>query len=732
MSGIVRMTRRGLLKAGVVLGGGLVLGFHLPLRGVVPAADAAPGDFAPNAFLRIDADGLVTVVVNKSEMGQGVYTSLPMLVAEELACDWKAVRFEPSPVEPAYNHVKFGSMVTGGSTSVRTEWERLSKAGAAARMMLVAAAAAEWKAKPSDCRADNGAVIHADGRKIDYGKLVGAAAKRPVPKEVPLKARGARSLLGRRMHRLDSPGKVDGSARFGLDIRLPGMLTAVVARPPVFGGKVVSFDASKAKAVPGVKAVFKVPSGVAVVAADFHSARKGREALSVAWDDGAGSKLSTPGMRAEYALLAQSPGRVARKEGDPAQVYSRAVRRLAADYEVPYLAHAPMEPLNCLVDLRKDRCEIWTGSQAQTWDRDAAARIAGLPPEKVRLNTTLLGGGFGRRANPASDFVSEAVHVAKGAGPGAPVRVVWTREDDMRGGFYRPMWHSRIAAGFDDSGRPVSWAHTIVGQSILAGTPFMPDPPADWIDETSVEGAKELAYRVPDLQVDLHSVRHTVPVLWWRSVGHSHTAFAVESFIDEAARLAKKDPLEYRLSLLPPGARQRGVLELAAREAGWGKAMPKGQGRGIAVHESFGSFIAHVAEVSVDDESGLRVRRVVCAIDCGEVVNPGIIEAQMEGAVAFGLSAALHGAITLKDGRVEQGSFDDYPILRMGEAPQVEVHIVSSTEAPGGVGEPGVPPVAPAVANALFDASGVRLRTLPMTRDAVRAALRKGQGRADG
>jgi isoquinoline 1-oxidoreductase beta subunit len=722
MSGILLLSRRDVLKSGLALGGGLVLGFRLPLPG---DAEAAAKPFAPNAFLRIGTDGVVTVVVNKSEMGQGVYTALPMLVAEELMCDWKTVRVEAAPVAPAYNHATFGVQVTGGSTSVRTEWQRLSKAGATAREMLISAAAGKWKAKRSDCRAKDGMVVHVGGRSLAYGELAAAAAKLPAPKSVRLKGRADRSLLGTRTHRLDSPSKVDGSAQFGLDVHLPGMLTALVARPPVFGGKVVRVDDAKAKAVPGVKAVFRVPSGVAVVASDFFSARQGRDALEIAWDDGKGGKLLTPAMREAYALMAEKPGAVARKVGDPETAYPFTSRRLVSEYDVPFLAHAPMEPLNCVVDLRGGKCEIFTGTQAQTWDRNAAAKIAGIPESRVRLHTTLLGGGFGRRANPASDFVSEAVHVAKGAG-GAPVRVVWTREDDVRGGYYRPMWHSRIAAGFGPDGKPVAWMHTIVGQSILGGTPFMPKPAPGWIDETSVEGAKELPYAVPNLRVDLHTVKSVVPVLWWRSVGHSHTAFAVESFIDEAARAAGKDPLEYRLSLLPPKSRHRGVLELAAKQAGWGTAMPKGEGRGIAVHESFGSIIAHVAEVSVDADSEMRVRRVVTAIDCGEVVNPDIIEAQMEGGVAFGLSAALHGAITLKDGRVEQGSFDDYPVLRMSEAPRAEVHIVPSTEAPGGVGEPGVPPVAPAVANALFAAAGVRLRSLPMTREAIRAARRQG------
>jgi isoquinoline 1-oxidoreductase beta subunit len=712
MSGIVLLSRRDLLKSGLALGGGLVLGFRLPLPGEAAGAKAPAKPFAPNAFLRIGTDGAVTVIVNKSEMGQGVYTALPMLVAEELMCDWKSVRVEAAPVAPAYNHATFGVQVTGGSTSVRSEWQRLSKAGATAREMLLSAAASKWKAKRADCRAADGRVTHADGRSLGYGELAAAAAKVPAPKKAPLKGRSERKLLGTRTHRLDSPAKIDGSARFGLDVTLPGMLTALVARPPAFGGKLLRLDDAKARAVPGVKAVFRVPSGVAVVAADFFSAKKGRDALDLSWDDGAGGKLSTPTMREAYARMAEKAGSVARKVGDPETAYPFTSRRLVAEYEVPFLAHAPMEPLNCVVDLRGGKCEIFTGTQAQTWDRNAAARIAGIPESRVKLHTTLLGGGFGRRANPASDFVSEAVHVAKGAG-GAPVRVVWTREDDTRGGYYRPMWHSRIAAGFGPDGKPVAWMHTIVGQSILGGTPFMPKPPAGWIDETSVEGAKDLPYAVPNLRVDLHTTKSAVPVLWWRSVGHSHTAFAVESFIDEAAAAAGKDPLEYRLSLLPPKSRHRGVLELAAREAGWGTPMPKGQGRGIAVHESFGSFIAHVAELSVDEESVLRVRRVVTAIDCGEVVNPDIIEAQMEGGVAFGLSAALHGAITLKEGRVEQGNFDRFPLLRIGEMPVVEVHIVPSAAAPSGIGEPGVPPVAPAVANAIAAATGKRLRRLP-------------------
>ena len=491
---------------------------------------------------------------------------------------------------------------------------------------------------------------------------------------------------------------------------------------PVFGGKVVSFNATKAKTIPGVRDVVQVPSGVAVVADGFWGAREGREALEIAWNEGEWARLSTEGMREDFAKLARTPGLAARKEGDPEKALSSSIRKLSAEYEVPYLAHATMEPLNCCVDLRDDRCDIWTGTQFQTVDRNTAARAAGLKPEQVRVHTTYLGGGFGRRANPQNDFVVEAVEVAKAVKK--PVKVIWTREDDTKGGYYRPMWYDRLSAGLDEKGNLLAWQHTIVGQSIMTGTPFEGMGVKDGIDAASVEGAQDIPYAIPNLLVDLHTPKIGVPVLWWRSVGHSHTAFVVESFLDEAVHAAGKDPFEFRRGLLADKPRHRGVLELAAGKAGWGKPLPAGWGRGIAVHESFGSFIAQVAEVSVSKEGGIRVHRVVCAIDCGRVVNPDTIEAQMESGIVFGLSAALHGAITLKNGRVEQSNFHDYPVLRMSEMPKVEVHIVASREAPGGVGEPGVPPIAPAVANAVFSATGARMRTLPMTPGAVLKALK--------
>ncbi len=717
------MNRRQFMKTGVMAGGGLLLACHIPF-GSRAALAAGESSFAPNAFLRIGSDDSITVIVNKSEMGQGIYTSLPMLVAEELCCDWKKVTFQASPVAPEYNHTQFGPlMVTGGSSSVRSEWERLSRAGAAAREMLIAAAAQEWQVDPASCRAENGVVHGPAGKKLSFGKLAAKAAQLPVPKEPQLKT-GAKNLLGKPLHRLDSPAKINGTATFGIDVQAPGMLIALIVRPPVFGGKIRNFDAAPALAVPGVKQVVAVDAGVAVVAEGFWPAHKGCEALTASWEEGEGASLSTPEMRAEYARLAGTPGLVARKDGDAVAMLEKAKKRFEAEYEVPFLAHATMEPLNCFVDLKKESCLIRTGSQFQTVDRAAAARVAGLQPEQVTLETTFLGGGFGRRGCPASDFVVEAVQVAKAVGQ--PVKVIRTREHDMRAGFYRPMWYDRVAACLDDKGMPLAWHHRIVGQSIIAGTAFESAMVKNGIDNTSVEGAADTPYAIPNLQVELHSPKSQVPVLWWRSVGHSHTAFVMESFLDELAHAAGKDPCQYRCDLLQKHPRHLKVLLTAADKAGWGKRLAKGRGRGIAVHESFGSYIAQVAEVSLTAKGELRVHRVVCAVDCGRIVNPDTIKAQMESGIVFGLTAALYGAITLKGGRVEQGNFNDYPLLRLAAMPIVEVHIVPSDDPPGGIGEPGVPPTAPAVANALFAASGARVRSLPLTPDKIKEALKRG------
>jgi len=716
------MTRRQFIKTGAMIGGGLVLACHLPF-GRRDSEAASEEVFAPNAFLRIGRDNSVTVIVNKSEMGQGVYTSLPMLVAEELCCDWKKVKFRPSPVAPEYNHAQFGPiMVTGGSSSVRSEWERLSLAGAAAREMLVTAAAQAWQVDPSLCRAENGIVISPSGARLSFGALADKAALLPVPKQPKLKS-AKKNLLGTPAKRLDSPAKVNGSAIFGIDVHEPGMLTAVIARPPVFGGKVAHFNADTAKAHPGVRAVVAVEAGIAVAADDFWQALKGRDLLEITWDEGKWAGISTPLMHEQYAHLATTTGLIARKDGDAPTVLAKSHERVEAVFTVPYLAHATMEPLNCFVDLKSDSCLIRTGSQFQTVDRAAAARITGLKPEQITFETTFLGGGFGRRACTGSDFVSEAVQVAKAVGQ--PIKVIRTREDDMRAGYYRPMWYDRVEACLDKKGYPLAWHHRIVGQSIIAGTPFESAMVKEGIDNTSVEGASDTPYDIPNLQIELHSPANGVPVLWWRSVGHSHTAFVMESLLDDLAHKAGKDPYQYRRTLLAKHPRNLKVLQTAAEKSGWGKPLPKGRGRGIAVHESFGSFVAQVAEVSLDKKGGIKVHRVVCAVDCGRIVNPDTIKAQMESGIIFGLSAALYGAITLQNGRVEQGNYDSYPLVRMAAAPKIEVHIVASNEAPGGVGEPGVPPIAPAVANALFALSGTRVRTLPMTPEAIKTAMKK-------
>jgi isoquinoline 1-oxidoreductase beta subunit len=718
-------SRRDFLKVTTAAFGGLLLGFRLGDDAGAAAESAgqragqSAAEFVPNAFIRISKSNVVTILVNKVEMGQGVYTSLPMLIAEELEVDLQKVKVVAAPVDPAYNHPDFGIQFTGGSQSIASEWDRLRQAGASAREMLLAAAADTWQVDRASLRAESGRVIGPGGKTLTYGQLVEKARTMPVPKEVRLKDPSEFKIIGKPTRRLDSREKVTGAAMFGLDARVPGMLTALVARPPVFGGKVREVKADRAKAVRGVRDVVQVPSGVAVVATSFWAAKRGRDALEVVWDEGEGATVDTGAMQTAYAELAQKPGRPAKREGDVDAALSGAAKQLTAEYTMPYLAHAPMEPLNCLVRLAADRCEIWTGTQLQTVDRVNAAAAAGLRPEQVYIHTQFLGGGFGRRANPKSDFIVEAVQVAQAAK--APVKVVWTREDDIRGGFYRPMWHSRITAGLDAAGTPVAWKHVIVGQSIVEGTPFAEAMVKDGIDVTSVEGAADLPYAVPNVVVELHSTKNPVPVLWWRSVGHTHTGFVVESFIDECAHAAGRDPFEYRKALLANAPRHLGVLELAGQKGGWGTPLPPGRARGIAVHASFGSWCAQVAEVSVQERT-LRVHRVVCAIDCGRAINPETIRAQMEGGIVFGLSAALYGQITLKGGRVEQSNFHDYPVLRLDQMPTVEVHVVPSIERPSGIGEPGTPLMAAAISNALFALTGRRIRALPYLKQGFESA----------
>ncbi|MBX3702333.1 MAG: xanthine dehydrogenase family protein molybdopterin-binding subunit [Steroidobacteraceae bacterium] len=708
----VTLSRRDFLAAGAVLGG-LVIAFFVPGARRFALAQPAPAPLPPpNAFLRIGTDDTMTVLLARSEMGQGVWTTLPMLIAEELDADWTRIRVEHAPAAPAYAHTAFGVQMTGGSTSTWSEFDRYRQAGALARALLIAAAAERFGVAASDCGTKDGAVICGNDR-ARYGELAAAAAKLAPPATITLKNPKDWKIIGKATRRLDTPEKVTGRAQFGIDVHFDGLLSAVVARPPVFGGKVLSFDAAAARAVPGVRDVVQVPTGVAVVADHFWAAKLGRDALAVTWDAGPNAGLDSGRLREEFRDLAMSPGAVAARAGDAAAALASSAKVLTAEYAVPYLAHAAMEPLNCAVRIAPGKCEIWTGTQFQGVDQQVAAAITGLKPEQVEIHTLFLGGGFGRRATPTSDFVSEAVQVAKAAGK--PVKTVWTREDDTRGGYYRPAYLHRLRVGLDAGGMPAAWAHTIVGQSIAVGTPFESMMIRDGVDALSVEGVADSPYlkEVAHHLVDLHSPRTGVPVLWWRSVGHSHTAFAMESMIDELAAAARRDPVQYRRTLLAQHPRHLGVLELAAERAGWGSKLPEGRARGIAVHESFGSWVAQVAEVSVEN-GRIRVHRVVCAIDCGIAVNPDGVAAQVESAVAYALSAALAGRIDFRDGRPQQSNFHDYPVLRLDEMPRVEVHIVPSTERPGGVGEPGVPPVAPAVANAVFALTGRRLRELPL------------------
>ena len=710
-------SRRKFLQTTAAIGGGLVIGFHLPafakqIRNIgIPAAE----NFAPNAFVRIGKDNMITVIVNHSEMGQGAYTSLPMIIADELDADWNKVKFEAAPVDPVYNHPGFGMQGTGGSTSTWVEWDRFRNAGATGRYLLIAAAAQTWNVDPSTLRTEKGFVIHSSsGRKISYGELVDKAATIAAPKEVKLKDAKDFKFIGKPVKRLDTPEKIDGSGIFAMDVKLPGLLTAVIARAPVFGGKVKSFNADKAKAIPGVKEVVQIDRGIAVVANGFWPAKLGRDALEIVWDEGVLSTLDTKAQTKQYADLAKQTGAVAKKEGDVSAAKDKAVKKFDVVYDLPYLAHAPMEPLNCVADVKADGCEIWVGTQFQTVDAMTAAAITGLKPNQVKLHTTLLGGGFGRRAVLDAHFVSEAVQVSKAIR--SPVKVVWTREDDIRGGYYRPRAYHTISAGLDAAGKPLYWKHNIVCQSFAVGTPLEAMMVQNGVDGTAVEGASEIPYHVPNKQVEWNMAPNGVPTLWWRSVGSSHTAFVVEGFIDELAKAAGKDPFEYRRMLMDKHPRQKKVLEYVATKAGWKNPLPAGRGKGIAVHESFGSVVAMVAEVSIA-KNNLKVHKVTVAVDCGQVVNPDTIKAQMEGCVVFGLTAALYGEISFENGRVKQRNFHDYKMLRMNEMPVVDVHIMDSKEKMGGVGEPGVPPVAPAVMNALFTLTGKRVRNLPLQPD---------------
>jgi isoquinoline 1-oxidoreductase beta subunit len=717
-----RLSRRQFLRATGLAGGGLMLGIGLPAGGrLAHAQEQQKMVFPPAAFIRIAPDNSVTMLINKLEFGQGVFTSLSMLFAEELDCDWTKVRAEHAPAAKVYAHPQYGIQFTGGSQSVASSWRQFRVIGASARQMLVEAAAQQWNVPAGNLDTQRGVVFERGGakRRATFGQLAEAAAKQPIPTKVGLKADPADYILiGQPVRRIDSREKGDGSAQFGLDKMLPGMKVAMVARPPVFGGKVKRFDATKAKAVKGVDAVVQIPvdrggSGAAVIASGYWPAKQARDALVIDWELPPGA--DTAAQAAEFRKLAATPGLPARSDGS-AEAINSAAQRIQADYLLPYLAHAPMEPLNATIELKPDRMTIYCGSQFQTIDQAQAAGAAGLKPEQVDLVTMFAGGGFGRRANPSSDYLIEAVNLVKAAqqvGINAPIKVIWSREDDLAGGYYRPMVAHRVNVGLDAKGLPVAWQHTLVGQSILKGTAFESAFVKNGVDGSLTEGVVDTPYTLPNMQVGVHHPEVNVPVLWWRSVGHSHTAYVMETLVDQLAAAAKQDPIAYRLALLDPKHnRVRGVLTAVRDKSGWDKPLPKGRARGVAVHESFGSVCAQVAEVSVQNNA-ITVHKVTAVIDCGTAVNPLTIEAQVQSAIVYGLSAALYGQISLKDGRVQQTNFHQYPVLRLPDMPECNVHIMPSREAPSGVGEPGTPPIAPAVANAVAALTGKRLRTLP-------------------
>ncbi|WP_271274179.1 xanthine dehydrogenase family protein molybdopterin-binding subunit [Aliamphritea hakodatensis] len=714
----VTTSRRGFLKlAGA--GAGLSLAMKLPAAEQISDAQQAGETFAPNAFLRITPDNRITLVMKHLEMGQGTYTGLTTLVAEELDADWDLIDLEAAPADAArYKNLHWGAQGTGGSSAMANSFLQMREAGATARQMLINAAAEQWAVPAGELTTANSTVIHtASQRSATYGELADQAASLSVPaaEQVRLKSPSQFRLIGRKVSRKDR-GKNNGTAIFTQDIQLNGMLTAVVAHPPRFGAVVMNFDAAAARQVKGVVDVVAIPSGVAVLAKDFWSAKTGRDKLQITWDERDAISKGSEELLAEYRQLSASPGLVARQEGDAATRLQGAEDPLALEFEFPYLAHAAMEPMNCVAKVTADGCEIWNGDQVQTMDQGAIAATLGLKPEQVKINTLLAGGSFGRRANPLSDYVLESVQIAKSQS-GVPVKLVWTREDDMRAGYYRPLYLHSLKGSVNEQGYPQAWQQRIVGQSIIKGTAFEAFLVKDGIDGTSVEGAADLPYQVPDLQVELHTTENQVPVQWWRAVGHTHTAFSTEVFLDQLARKGGKDPYELRKELLAGHPRHLGVLKLAAEKAGWGRKLPANRGMGIAVHESFNSYVAEVAEVSVAEDGSFRVEKITCAVDCGLAINPDIIEAQMQGGIGYGLSAALMSEITLEDGQVKQSNFHDYQVLRMDQMPEIEVHIVPSAEPPTGVGEPGTPPVAPAVANALSAVTGEVYTRLPLPRN---------------
>ncbi|WP_250464662.1 xanthine dehydrogenase family protein molybdopterin-binding subunit [Microbulbifer litoralis] len=708
-------TRRQFLKAAATGAAVFAIGFYLPFgrraraQGVPQAVETPP----PNLFLTIDADNNITLISKYLEMGQGVTTGLATLLAEELEADWSQMHFEFAPNDASvYNNLVFGPVMgTGGSTSMAGSWEQMRKVGAAARSMFVEAAARKWRLPMGELKAEKGHVLHGSGKRASYGELAADAMQLPVPRDAPLKDPADWKLIGKNLPRIDSPDKTDGRATFALDIRRPGTVTAAVAHPPLFGARPTGFDADAAKKLPGVLDAVQIPTGVAVLARDSWSALRGRDLLSVEWDNSNAETRSSEQILADYRRQAEGAGLPAANRGDAAAALGRATQKFSAEFTFPYLAHAPMEPLNCALEMKDGEAHLWAGSQLQSIDERVIAEIMGIGVDRVRIHTLLSGGSFGRRGNPVGDWVAELAQIVKASDSKAPVHLLWSREDDIRGGFYRPAVLHQLEVGLNDEGDISGWQHKVVTQSIFSGTPFEQMMVSDGVDHSSVEGLADTPYQIGDFSVRSFNAESPLPVLWWRSVGHNHTAHVVETTIDALAAMAGADPVEYRLKLLPD-ARDRETLKLAAGKSGWGGNPGENRGRGIACHRSFGTPVALVADVTVDGDA-FQVDKIVAAVHCGVAINPDIVAAQVEGAIGFALSTLLRNEITLENGRVQQSNFHNYVPTRMREMPKVEVHIVPSTDAPTGIGEPGVPPLAPAVGNAIAAATGKRMYRLP-------------------
>jgi isoquinoline 1-oxidoreductase beta subunit len=713
-----KLDRRSFLQVSAAATGGLLVSLYLD-RSIFAQQPPPPKVFPPDAFVHVRPDGKIMITVNRLEFGQGVQTSLPMVLADEMDADWSQVVAELAPAADVYKDPLFGIQMVGGSGSIAHSFNQYRELGAKTRAMLVAAAADRWKVSPDQCRTENSVVYGPGNASIRYAELATDAARKPVPEKVTLKNPSDFRIVGKKVRRLDSQAKCDGSQKFGLDLDLPGMKIAVVAHPPVFGARVKSVDDKDARALAGVRDVFEISlakgSGVAVVADRFWTAKQARDRLKIDWDLSGLELTDTAQLRTRYKQLAATTGTVAVNRGDAKAMDSiPSANHILAEFEFPYLAHAPMEPLNATVKYDGDKAEAWVPSQFQTMDQMTIAQVLGLKPDQVTFHTEFAGGGFGRRATTDSHIPLEAALIAKRL-RGTPVKLIWTREDDIRGGYYRPMLAHRVEIGIGQDGMPAAWRHVIVGQSLLAGTPFAMMI-RDGIDETSVEGTKDTSYTIPNFHLSLHSPTVNVPVLWWRSVGHTHNAFVMETLVDELATRAKVDPIEYRRKLLKPDAKKlRSVLDLLDEKSGWRKSLPAGRAFGIACHECFDTAVACAVEVSIDNKRP-RIHRATVAVNCGLAVNPLSVESQFQGGLGFGVTQLMaNGAITFKDGRVEQRNFDGYTPAYIVDAPMtVEVHIVPSTEAPTGCGEPPVPVISPAVVNALSKLTGKRYRTLPL------------------